>query len=121
MFFPLESFFDNMDEIRNFQCQRCGNCCRVPGYVRLRNGEAERIAAYLELALHEFIDQYTCVTEDRTGLSLIENPDHSCIFLEEDGACRINDVKPKQCTTFPFDWRFSGWDKLCRGAILLWY
>ena len=110
-----------MDDLKGFVCQQCGNCCRVSGYVSLRAGEAERIAEHLGLSSREFIDQYTTLTEDRTGLSLIENPDQSCIFLDENGACRINDVKPKQCATFPLDWRFSGWEELCRGAILLWH
>lgn len=47
---------------------------------------------------------------DRRGLTLIEKPDGSCIFLEdgEPCGCRINPVKPKQCDGFPSRWSFPG-------------
>lgn len=52
---------------------------------------------------------------DRRGLTLIEKPDGSCIFLEdgEPCGCRINPVKPKQCDGFPSRWSFPGWEAEC--------
>ncbi|MFH1998642.1 MAG: YkgJ family cysteine cluster protein [Planctomycetota bacterium] len=101
--------------MNSFTCRRCGNCCRVSGYVHLREAEIERIAAYLNLSVREFNDRFTCLTDTRAGLSLVERPDHSCIFLEADATCRIQAVKPEQCRNFPLKWNFTDWDKLCQG------
>jgi Fe-S-cluster containining protein len=102
----------------DFNCQRCGGCCTVSGYVRLKEGEARRIADFLDLDLREFTDRYTRLTEDRTCLSLIERPDRSCIFHSPRNGCTIQPVKPHQCATFPVAWRFDGWEVICRGSTV---
>lgn len=97
-----------------FFCQRCGNCCRVPGYVRLLPAEVETISKYIGIDVSEFTSRFTRLTADRTGLSLVENADRTCVFLgEEDGGCRIQSVKPEQCRRFPTDWHFDGYQVLC--------
>lgn len=96
-----------------FVCRRCGGCCRPRGYVRLRTGEADAIAAYLGMTVHEFTEQYTRLTDDRSGLSLIEAADGACVFLLETQACRIQEMKPAQCREFPLRWNFSGWERIC--------
>jgi len=88
----------------------------VSGYVRLLVHEPVRIAEYLRLSLREFTETYTRITQDRRGLSLEENPDSSCVFLEMDSTCRINEVKPEQCKNFPLEWSYSGWEKMCKGC-----
>lgn len=103
----------------NFQCLRCGNCCRWPGYVRISEAEADAIAAYLQIPAMEFVEKYTRLTGDRTGLSLLENPDGSCPYLvEEQGfpACMIQAVKPRQCQDFPLKWNFPDWQNECAGG-----
>lgn len=95
-----------------YQCQRCTNCCRWPGDVRLAEGEAERIAGFLGMSEEAFIERYTRLRSDRKGLSLIERKDHSCIMLR-DGGCRIHEVKPVQCAGFPNLWNFPGWREEC--------
>ena len=88
-----------------FACQRCGACCRVPGYVALASGEAEVIAAFLGMDVYAFTGQYTVLTANRNDLSLTEHKDGSCIFLQADSTCRIQPVKPRQCQGFPADWK----------------
>ena len=88
-----------------FSCRRCGACCRGPGDVILAAGEVEGIAAWLNLALHDFTARYTRLLDDRRGLSLTERPDGACVFLQADNACHIQAVKPHQCRGFPFVWR----------------
>jgi Fe-S-cluster containining protein len=102
------------DRLVDFLCSRCGNCCRVPGVVRLRDGEAETLAAHLGMTVHAFTDRYTRLTGDRSGLSLGERDDGACVFLTDEGLCRINDVKPRQCVEFPRAWRFEGVERICR-------
>ncbi len=98
-----------------FTCKRCGNCCRIPGEVRLLEGEPAKIAALLEMSTDAFIQEHTRLTRDRTGLSIVERKDHSCSMLEEDG-CRIQQAKPYQCRAFPLDWNYDGWEAICVGA-----
>lgn len=99
-----------------YVCQRCGNCCRWPGDVRITEREAAEIAAHLELAEAEFIESRTRINANRTGLSLIEKPDGSCIFLEGINTCLIQPVKPAQCRGFPNAWNFPGWREICEAV-----
>lgn len=96
-----------------FKCLKCGNCCRVPGYVHLRSGEAEAMGAHLGIPVDRFMAVYTRLTANRQGLSLNERADASCVFLTDDGTCRINDVKPQQCRDFPEGWNYPGYEQVC--------
>lgn len=102
----------DMEEGMFYQCQRCGNCCRWPGEVPVSAGEISRIAGYLGLSEAEFIEQYTDLRRDRTGLTILSRPDHSCLFLEGI-ECRIHAVKPDLCAGFPNRWNFPGWRQQC--------
>lgn len=103
--------------MEKFTCRRCGNCCRWPGAVKLEPGEAEAIAAFLQMSEIEFFDKHTCLTPDRRHLSLIEKSDGSCEYLTEDenglACCAIEKVKPVQCRDFPEHWNFPNWKKAC--------
>lgn len=99
-----------------FQCRRCGNCCRAPGYVRLREGEAEALAAHLGLDERTFVDRFTDLTRSRTGLTLKEEADGRCVLLTEAGLCRVHAVKPRQCRDFPEGWNYAGYERICRGT-----
>ncbi len=98
------------------ECVRCGACCRWRGYVRLGEGEADAIAALLRLSTEEFVARFTRLTDDRRGLSLIENDDGSCVFLDGPNECRIQSAKPAQCVGFPNTWNFPGFEKRCRST-----
>ena len=103
--------------MKEFTCARCGNCCRWSGYVRLKGREADEIAGLLGMTAEEFIERFTRLTADRSGLSLIERPDGSCIFFEENPPrCTIEAAKPAQCRAFPLGWNFPGWEKECAGS-----
>jgi uncharacterized protein len=95
-----------------YVCQRCGNCCKWPGDVRIEEDEVAPIAAHLGLAEDEFLARYTRLRTNRTGLSLIEKENHECIMLDGN-ACRIHPVKPAQCRGFPNLWNFPGWRDVC--------
>lgn len=106
------------DQLR-YRCQKCGNCCRWEGYVRLNHEEMRPIAHYLGLSVDEFVQKYTILTRDRRGLSLTENEDGACVFLSPDGCCMIQPVKPEQCRQFPNFWVVPGFRDKCR-AIDTW-
>lgn len=98
-----------------YACQRCGNCCRWPGDVRITDEEVSSIAAFLKMPEEQFIRDCTRINANRTGLSIIDKPDGSgaCLFLDGVNVCRIQPVKPAQCGGFPNEWRFPGWRDVC--------
>ncbi len=98
-----------------YQCQRCTNCCKWPGQVKLTDADITRIAAYLGETERSFIDTWTRLRPDRQGLALLNKStgnEGECIFL--DGRdCRVQAVKPTQCAGFPNTWNFPGWRDVC--------
>ena len=96
-----------------FACRRCGACCRVPGEVKLDADDLDALAEALQLDIADFTDRYTCLNRYRTGLSLAERADGSCVLLDADGACRVHAVKPRQCRGFPMSWRYPDTAAVC--------
>lgn len=101
-----------LDPDTYYVCQRCTACCRWPGDVRVEEEELPRMAEFLGVSVPDFIETFTRLRTNRTGLSLIEKANHECIMLE-DGGCRIHEVKPGQCAGFPNKWNFPGWRTVC--------
>lgn len=95
------------------ECQRCTACCRWPGQVRMSDAEITRLAGFLGLSEHDFIQQFTRLARDRRGLALEEKPGGECVFLEGN-ECRVQPVKPQQCRDFPNLWNFPGFEKSCQ-------
>lgn len=99
------------DDIR-YLCQRCGNCCRWPGDIRVTRKDITRISRFLGQAEHEFIQNFTRLSKSRQALSIIDKPNGECFFLDGD-ECTIQPVKPAQCSGFPNAWNFPGWREVC--------
>ena len=105
---------DSLDEkLEKFECLRCNECCRQPGFVYLRPGEPEAMAAFLKMDERQFLDEF-CELQDRRQLVLKKNPDESCVFLNDSG-CRVHPVKPGQCLDFPRKWRTPKSLEYCQG------
>lgn len=111
-----------MSEEIHYQCQRCTNCCRWPGFVKIDPDETAPIAQFLGISEDDFIQRLTTLRPLRDGLALIDrpalpdgNPDHTCIFLEGRD-CRIQPVKPRQCAGFPNTWNFPAWREVCEST-----
>ncbi len=98
-----------------YQCERCTACCKWPGDVNITDDEVGTIAAYLDMSQDEFISQHTRLNKNRTGLSILERPNHECIMLV-DGGCKIHAVKPEQCKGFPNRWNFPNWQEVCHAT-----
>lgn len=96
-----------------YQCQRCTACCRWPGQVRISPEEIAHAAEFLGITNHEFIQRYTELNRNRSGLVLRNKPNEECLFLEGN-ECRIHRVKPRQCRDFPNGWNFPGFEAVCR-------
>ena len=80
--------------------------------MKVSEKEIAAISRHLGLEENVFIQQYTRLRSDRRGLSLIDQPDGACIFLDGQD-CRIQPVKPQQCRDFPNAWNFPGWRDIC--------
>lgn len=85
----------------NFKCTMCGNCCKQDGYVLLEKGEPERIAAYIDTTPKELSRYSVQAVDELNGHAIIIRDGKGCPFLK-DNLCSIQDVKPKQCSDFPF-------------------
>lgn len=95
-----------------YACQRCTNCCRWPGFVKLTDSDISAISNFLGLSELDFIQEFTRLRPRRDGLALTDQPDGACVFLEGSD-CRIQPVKPIQCSGFPNEWNFPGWRNVC--------
>lgn len=96
-----------------YECARCGACCRWAGDVCIEEDEAREISRFMQMEEQEFINEYCRLRANRRGLSIRDAADGACMMLTENG-CRINPVKPRQCSGFPNQWNFPGWRSLCR-------
>lgn len=103
---------ESLDPSVFYVCQRCGNCCKWPGDVRLEESEIAPIAEHLGMDDDGFLKAFTRLRTNRTGLSLLEKENHECIMLDGN-RCRIHPVKPLQCKGFPNQWNFPGWRDVC--------
>lgn len=76
------------------------------------------MAAHLGVSEDQFIQTYTRLNADRSGLALMDQSSGECIFLDGND-CSVNPVKPQQCRNFPNLWNFSGFEEVCRARRVL--
>jgi Fe-S-cluster containining protein len=87
-----------------FGCTRCGACCTgEPGFVFLSVDDVRRLLELLKLDFRSFRKRYCRFVNLGTGhaLSLVERPDHSCVFWGP-GGCSVYAARPVQCSSYPF-------------------
>lgn len=94
-------------EGETFGCRRCGQCCRMAGYVHLTQADITGLADSLGIDERGFIERYTRLTRSRSGLSLEEKTSGECVFLR-DGMCSVYESRPNQCRHFPHLWYVEG-------------
>mgnify|MGYP002214429469 CR=1 FL=1 len=70
----------------------------------LREEDIAALAAFLGLDVGVFVDRYTRLASNRAQLSLRDQADGSCIFLDGD-ACGVYEARPLQCRSFPAAWQ----------------
>lgn len=97
-----------------FSCTGCGKCCKVDGDVWLAPEEVEKTMDHLGYdhgdasSAEEFRKAYVRaeVTPSDGDASrswmCLKREEGGCVFLDPLGKCSIYDVRPVQCSTYPF-------------------
>ncbi len=87
-----------------FTCiDECGRCCNEKdGIVYLSREDAGRISGHLGKDLKEWLTESCRTSYDGRFVLESKREDGTCIYLGEKMACSIYDVKPAQCSAFPF-------------------
>lgn len=80
----------------NYNCKLCRNCCKEYS-TNFDEEEIEEAAKFLEIDKDDFIEKYLHL--DMGEYITKEIP---CIFLNEDGECKIETYRPASCRDFPF-------------------
>ncbi|QDV23062.1 YkgJ family cysteine cluster protein [Aureliella helgolandensis] len=90
-----------------WDCHQCGVCCHG-SIVPLNLEDAERLKSQQWANEPEFKHTRLTVRDDaaESSLRLAHREDGTCVFLNEDGRCRIHskfgeEAKPTVCQTFP--------------------
>lgn len=86
-----------------FECQGCGACCISHGefsYVYVNRSERKKMAQHLGLTTADFNKKF-CLSEDGFYWLTSNKANQACIFLQ-DGKCRVYEVRPFQCRSWPF-------------------
>lgn len=86
-----EQAFETVD------CLACAACCKNYS-PRFKTTDIRRISKALRMKESEFIDQYLKLDEDG---DFVANR-APCPFLQENNACSIYEVRPSDCSRFPY-------------------
>ena len=108
-------------------CASCGGRCCIgeSGYIWVNYKEIEAIANFLNLSIEDFAQKYLIRAKNRYSLKefKVKELGYVCTFFDiEKRVCKIYDVRPNQCRTFPF-WEQFKTDtkeliKECPGVVL---
>ena len=77
-------------------CTQCGNCCKKLKPCVTEN-DIERISQYLHITTDSFIKQYLMKNTDGE----FEFNHAPCSFLQKDNRCKIYEVRPRDCQSYP--------------------
>ena len=85
-----------------FKCTGCGKCCTGGDdhYIAMSNTEANRIQKHLNITTAWFRRRYVTHLTRNTLTARIQNG--HCVFLNANGKCRIYQLRPIQCRTYPY-------------------
>jgi lysine-N-methylase len=95
--------------VQNWDCHGCGECCREY-QVTVTDAERDRILAqgWQDDPRYQGVPLFIKAGTWRQPLTRVNvRPDNTCIFLNEDGRCRIHakfgsEAKPLACRIYPF-------------------
>ena len=85
------------DAFEKVDCLQCAACCKNYS-PRFKTPDVKRISKYLGLKESAFIETYLRVDDD--GDFVVKSS--PCPFLGADNFCSIYDVRPSDCSRFPY-------------------
>ncbi len=93
---------NKLDEVHEqvfseINCLDCANCCKNHSPT-FKTTDIKRISKVLKLKESVFIDKYLKI-DDENDYVLKQSP---CPFLQKDNACFIYDVRPSDCSRYPY-------------------
>lgn len=83
-----------------FTCRMCGECCQGQGGIVTGIREQERIAAFFNLTVSQFVRKYLEIRNNKHCIKT--RKDDYCIFFDPKDGCAIHPVKPDVCLAWPF-------------------
>ena len=94
----LKELPDLHDEaFTNINCLDCAACCKNYS-PRFKMPDIKRIAKYLNIKEGEFISKYLAMDTDGDYVGKSK----PCAFLGADNMCSIYDMRPSDCSRFPY-------------------
>lgn len=85
------------EAFQKIDCLQCAACCKNYS-PRFKTPDVRRISKHLRLKESEFIETYLRVDED--GDFVVKGS--PCPFLGADNYCSIYEVRPSDCSRFPY-------------------
>jgi Fe-S-cluster containining protein len=88
---------------KGYDCCKCTNCCKA-FEIPINTDEVETISEFLGITDSDFISDYLIdnETSDPDEGQYLLKKERQCVFLENDGRCQIQEVKPTVCKMFPY-------------------
>jgi Fe-S-cluster containining protein len=78
-------------------CLDCANCCKNHSPT-FKSTDIKRISKHLGLKEAVFVDTYLKLDEENDFV-VKQSP---CAFLNDDNSCHIYDVRPSDCSRYPY-------------------
>ncbi|MBK8698815.1 MAG: YkgJ family cysteine cluster protein [Saprospiraceae bacterium] len=91
----------NQEVSNSIDCLNCANCCKTTVTV-FKEADITRAAKAMEMSKKAFIKKY--LIEDEGEYTTITTP---CPFLLNDNKCKIYEVRPDACASFPHTGRYG--------------
>lgn len=85
------------EAFQQINCLDCAGCCKQYS-PRFKTPDIKRIARFLQMKEGVFIETFLRLDEEGDYVT----QQAPCPFLEEDNTCRIYDVRPSDCSRFPY-------------------
>jgi Fe-S-cluster containining protein len=85
------------EAFRKIDCMQCAACCKNYS-PRFKTPDVKRISKHLDMRESEFIETYLKVDEE--GDFVVKST--PCPFLSLDNFCSIYEVRPSDCSRFPY-------------------
>lgn len=95
-----EQVFETVD------CLKCGNCCKTAHPIFNRT-DTLRISDHLGMKVGDFEQKF--LVADKDG-DLVPNQ-LPCPFLNDDNTCKVYEVRPKSCRSYPHTHAKEGWER----------